>query len=80
MRKIPNWERVRNCRRALQALFEDVCFHPILILYTGYERLPNCLLTAYFFFRRFSRISWSRRASRSSSWRFSSANSRMILS
>ncbi len=33
-----------------------------------------------FFFRRFSKISWSRRASRSSSARFFSANSRMILS
>lgn len=33
-----------------------------------------------FFFRRFSRINWSRRASRSSSWRFFSEKSRMILS
>lgn len=33
-----------------------------------------------FFFRRFSKINWSRRASRSSSWCFFSANSRMTVS
>ena len=40
----------------------------------------TCGLVHFFPFRRFSRISWSRLASRSSSFRFFSANSCMIVS